>query len=281
MMSQGPTKSPRRAAPGGTRKTLYAGRRAQGNIGMPLGYKPSKKAVKEIVVCSAQNSPTGSAHPDKTLFGGPIAAVGEIKPIPLVSVPYNLANPDSLNSRSTTYVAHRGVKMELIIKRQPGATMPITLHYAVLTNRQGNLENLPADNFFNATDSAQDQGQDFFPISGRVWEYNKVLNTRQNHVVLHNKLTVGISDTGSIVDVQRRMLKKRKHYIKTLKQMEFAQTTGDDSDKPKENYWLLFWYYVQDSQVVGSEVPSVVGGVNIPNVVMRVTNYWSKSNMYS
>lgn len=278
--SAGPTMSSR-AAPGGARKTLHAGRMQQSNIGMPLGFKPSKKAQQQIVICTSSGTPAGTVFPDKTMFGGPITAVGQVFPIPLVSVPYDASSPDSLNTRSTTYVGHRGIKMEMLFRRHPGATLPITIHYAVLTDRQGTFATDPMEQFFMASDSRQNQGENFFPQSGRVWEYNKVLNTRQNHVVLHNRLTIGISNTNNSVDTQLNMLKKRKHYIKTNKQLEFPETTGDDSDKPKQNYYLVFWYYAKDSIEVGEEIADDVGSVNIPTIAMRLTNYWTKSNMYS
>jgi len=265
------------------RRTKYAGRMNQANIGMPLGYRPNKRQVESQEYCN-KDQPTLS-WPEKHLFGSPIVAgdpTGTVRPLPLVRIPWDSAT-ERLDTRSTKYVGHRGIKIDMIIRREPGATLPITLHYAILTNRQGSIEG-PAgtirEKFFLAQEAVTDQAEDFTDAAGRFWMYSQGLNPRQNNVVLHGKVNVGISDSGAAADLQQKMMRRRRVYIKTRKQLEFENLDANPgSDLPTQNYYIVWWYYVKDSPVVGVEIPTA--SVNVPRLVMRVTNYWSKSNMYS
>ncbi len=265
------------------RRTKYAGKMNQANIGMPLGYRPSKRQVEQNEYC--KRTGTLNSWAEKQIFGLPAVAgdpVGTVRPVPLIRIPYDSAT-ERLDTRSTKYVAHRGIKLDMIIRREPGATLPITLHYAVLTDRQGSLagpNGTVRDKFFLAQEAATDQAEDFIDAAGRFWAYQQPLNPRQNNIVLHGKVNIGISDSGAAADLQQKMLRRRQVYLKTRKQLEFPNLDANpDSDLPTENFYIVWWYYVKNSPVVGAEIATAT--VNVPNLVMRITNYWSKSNMYS
>jgi len=268
------------------RRTKYAGRMNQANIGMPLGFRSNKRNVESKIYC--ESGTPGVNFGDKFLFGDAFQVgdpAGTVRPVPLIRIPWNAAT-ETLNTRSTKFVGHRGIKLDMVIRRQPGATLPITLHYAVLTDRQGDIgapapnENI-RENFFLAQEATDGQTQKFNDASGYFWTYSQPLNPRQNNIVLHGKVNVGISDSGAAADLQQKMMRRRRVYIKTRKQLEFDNLDANPgSDLPKQNFYMVWWYYVKNSPVVGNEI---AGGtnVNIPQVLMRVTNYWSKSNMYS
>jgi len=268
------------------RRTKYAGKMNQANIGMPLGFRQTKRNVESKDYC--KSGIAGINFGDKFLFGDAFQTgdpAGTVRPVPLIRVPWNAAT-EKLDTRSTKFIGHRGIKLDMVIRRQPGATLPITLHYAVLTDRQGDIgavapNSTIKEKFFLAQEATDGQTQNFVDSQGRFWTYSQPLNPRQNNVVLHGKVNVGISDSGAAADLQMKMMARRRVYIKTRKQLEFENLDANPgSDLPKQNFYMVWWFYVKNSPIVGNEIPGGTN-VNIPELLMRVTNYWSKSNMYS
>jgi len=268
------------------RRTKYAGKMNQANIGMPLGFRQSKRNVENKIYC--ESGTTGVNFSNKFLFGDAFQAgdpAGTVQPVPLIRIPWNAAT-ERLDTRSTKFVGHRGIKLNMVIRREPGATLPVTLHYAVLTDRQGDIgatapNSTIKKDFFLAQEATDRQAENFVDSSGRFWTYSQALNPRQNNVVLHKKVNIGISDSEAAADLQLKMMARRRIYIKTRKQLKFENLDANPgSDLPKQNFYMVWWFYVKNSPVVGNEI---AGGtnVNIPQLLMRVTNYWSKSNIYS
>lgn len=229
----------------GTNSPAYRSRmrksRYRSELGMPIGYMPSRKAL----IAPAVNDNLD----DKTLHN-----------YRLIGVDYNDAD-NVMNVRSGRLADVIGVKFRAWFKTKAQLIQsntiwdqPIQVRWAIINPRTntGAVTDITTANFFMSDAPGTDDAADFPTLNGTAFKFmNRKINTRQFGVLQEGTFLLSNDPAATDTRVDLSSRKFISFYVPIMRQMKWPSTTVGEI-YPNANLHFVFWYCQQGSTTSGT-----------------------------